>query len=94
MDASRAASAGKHVLCEKPLAMNAVEAEGMIDACQRAGVLLMEAFMYRLHPLWRRVRALVDDGAVGELETIQAFFSYRNVDPDDIRNIPAAVVAR
>ena len=45
--------------------------------------------MYRLHPLWQRVRALVDDGAVGELRAIQAFFSYRNVDPDNIRNIAA-----
>ena len=61
----------------------------MIDACERAGVVLMEAFMYRLHPLWRQVRALVDGGAVGELLAIQAFFSYRNVDPDNIRNIAA-----
>ena len=45
--------------------------------------------MYRLHPLWRQVRALVDGGAVGELLAIQAFFSYRNVDPDNIRNIAA-----
>jgi predicted dehydrogenase len=85
----RAADAGKHVLCEKPLAMNATEAAAMIEVCERAGVALMEAFMYRLHPLWRRVRALVDDGAVGELLTIQAFFSYRNIDPGNIRNIAA-----
>ena len=86
---SRAAAAGKHVLCEKPLAMSAAEAREMVDACERAGVLLMEAFMYRLHPLWRRVRALVDGGAVGELLAIQAWFSYRNIDPDNIRNIAA-----
>ena len=85
----RAAAAGKHVLCEKPLAMNAAEARDMIAACERAGVVLMEAFMYRLHPMWRQVRALVDGGAVGELLAIQAFFSYRNVDPDNIRNIAA-----
>ena len=85
----RAAAAGKHVLCEKPLAMDAAEAEEMIEACDRDGVALMEAFMYRLHPMWRRVRALVDEGAVGELTAIQAFFSYRNLDPDNIRNIAA-----
>ena len=59
----RAAAAGKHVLCEKPLALTAAEAEEMVDACAAAGVLLMEAFMYRLHPMWRRVRDLVDGGA-------------------------------
>jgi predicted dehydrogenase len=49
----------------------------------------MEAFMYRLHPMWRRVRTLVDEGAIGELLAIQSFFSYRNVDPTNIRNIAA-----
>ena len=53
----RAAAAGKHVLCEKPLAMSAAEAAEMVDGCAAAGVLLMEAFMYRLHPLWQRVRS-------------------------------------
>ncbi len=85
----RAAESGKHVLCEKPLAMNAAEAGEMIDACAAAGVLLMEAFMYRVHPLWRRVHDLVGDGAIGQLLAIQAFFSYRNVDPTNIRNIAA-----
>jgi predicted dehydrogenase len=84
----RAAGAGKHVLCEKPLAMNADEAAGMIASCRDAGVKLMEAFMYRLHPLWQRAHELVSAGAIGDLETIQAFFSYRNVDPANIRNIP------
>jgi predicted dehydrogenase len=83
----RAAAAGKHILCEKPLALDVAEAEAMIAACEQAGVALMEAFMYRLHPMWRRVRALVEGGAVGELVAVQAFFSYRNVDPDNIRNI-------
>jgi predicted dehydrogenase len=85
----RAAAAGKHVLCEKPLAMSVTEVTDMIDACAQAGVALMEAFMYRLHPLWQRVHALIDGGAVGELTAIQAFFSYRNMDPENIRNIPA-----
>ena len=52
----RAAAAGKHVLCEKPLALSAAEAADMVEACRDAGVLLMEAFMYRLHPMWLRVR--------------------------------------
>jgi predicted dehydrogenase len=85
----RAAESGKHVLCEKPLAMDASEAAGMVEVCRRSGVALMEAFMYRLHPLWRRTHELVAGGAIGELETIQAFFSYRNVDPRNIRNIAA-----
>jgi predicted dehydrogenase len=85
----RAAAAGKHVLCEKPLAMSAAEAGEMVAVCEQAAVALMEAFMYRLHPMWQRVRELVDAGAVGELLAIQAFFSYRNVDPTNIRNIAA-----
>jgi predicted dehydrogenase len=84
-----AAGAGKHVLCEKPLAMTSTDAQRMIEGCQRAGVLLMEAFMYRLHPLWLEVKRLLAEGVIGELLAIQSFFSYRNVDPDDIRNIPA-----
>jgi predicted dehydrogenase len=83
-----AAAAGKHVLCEKPLALSSAEARRMIEACELAGVKLMEAFMYRLHPLWQEARRMVADGAVGELLAAQSFFSYRNLDPDDIRNIP------
>jgi predicted dehydrogenase len=82
-----AAAAGKHVLCEKPLAMTPSQAQEMIDGCRRAGVLLMEAFMYRLHPLWEKARELVSAGVIGELTAIDAFFSYRNLDPANIRNI-------
>ena len=85
----RAAEAGKHVLCEKPLALDTAEAAGMIEGCRRADVVLMEAFMYRVHPLWTRVHELVTDGTIGELRAIQAFFSYRNLDPENIRNIAA-----
>jgi predicted dehydrogenase len=85
----RAANAGKHVLCEKPLALDTTEATGMIEGCRRAGVTLMEAFMYRLHPMWTRVHELVTQGSIGELQAIQAFFSYRNLDADNIRNIAA-----
>ncbi len=81
-----AAEAGKHVLCEKPLAPTSADARQMVVAAERAGVLFMEAFMYRLHPLWAEVRRLIADGAIGELRAVQAFFSYFNVDPDDIRN--------
>jgi predicted dehydrogenase len=84
----RAAEAGKHVLCEKPLALTSAQAQEMVDGCARAGVLLMEAFMYRLHPQWVRVRELVTSGRIGELVAIQTFFSYRNEDPENIRNIP------
>jgi predicted dehydrogenase len=75
------------VLCEKPLAMTSAQAQEMVDGCRRSGVLLMEAFMYRLHPQWVRAREIVDSGRLGELTAIQGFFSYRNVDPDNIRNI-------
>ena len=85
-----AAEAGKHVLCEKPLAMDAAEAERMIAACEEAGVLLMEAFMYRLHPTWEAVRELVTSGRIGELRAVQSWFSYFNDDPNDIRNIAAS----
>ena len=82
-----AARAGKHVLCEKPLAMTAADAERMISACEAEGVLLMEAFMYRLHPTWEAVREITASGRIGELRAVQSWFSYFNDDPTDIRNI-------
>jgi predicted dehydrogenase len=85
----RAAAAGKHVLCEKPLGLDVAEVTDMIEACRAAGVQLMEAFMYRLHPLWQRAHQLVAEGAIGELEAIQARFTYHNVDPANIRNVAA-----
>ncbi len=83
-----AADAGKHVLCEKPMALTSADARRMVDHCSAAGVELMEAFMYRLHPLWVEVRRMVNDGLIGDVLAIQSFFSYHNVNPDDIRNIP------
>jgi predicted dehydrogenase len=85
-----AARAGKHVLCEKPLALTAQEAEEMIEACDREGVRLMEAFMYRLHPSWVAVRELVAAGRIGRLQAVQSWFSFYNDDPANIRNIPEA----
>jgi predicted dehydrogenase len=82
-----AARAGKHVLCEKPLATTSTDAERMIQACEAEGVLLMEAFMYRLHPTWEAVTSLVASGRIGELKTVQSWFSYFNDDPGDIRNL-------
>jgi predicted dehydrogenase len=81
-----AARAGKHVLCEKPLAMNAADAERMVDVCAEEGVRLMEAFMYRLHPSWVEVRRLVEGGRIGRLVAVQSWFSYANDDPANIRN--------
>jgi predicted dehydrogenase len=82
-----AAQAGKHVLCEKPLALSAREAQTMIDAAKAAGVTLMEAFMYRFHPTWRKVRELCASGAIGEIRAVQSLFSYFNDDPKNIRNV-------
>ncbi|MEX1124159.1 MAG: Gfo/Idh/MocA family oxidoreductase [Acidimicrobiia bacterium] len=83
----KAAAAGKHVLCEKPLAMSSDQARHMIVACEEAGVKLMEAFMYRLHPLWVETRRVIESGLIGDLLAIQCVFSYRNVDATNIRNI-------
>jgi predicted dehydrogenase len=83
-----ATRAGKHVLCEKPLAMTAAEAEEMVRACANEGVLLMEAFMYRLHPSWEAVRDLVASGRIGRVRAVQSWFSYFNDDPGNIRNVP------
>jgi predicted dehydrogenase len=84
-----AARAGKHVLCEKPLALSAAEAETMIEACRAAGVVLMEAFMYRHHPSWVAARELVASGRIGRLTAVQSWFSFFNDDPTNIRNIRA-----
>jgi predicted dehydrogenase len=72
-----AARAGKHVLCEKPVAMNAADAARIVDAAREAGVFLMEAFMYRCHPQTTRVVELVRSGRVGELRAVRATFSYK-----------------
>jgi predicted dehydrogenase len=79
-----AARAGKHVLCEKPFAMNAREAAKLSEVADK--VHIMEGFMVRFHPQWQRARELVRGGELGDLRTVQAFFSYNNVDADNIRN--------
>ncbi len=82
----KAAQAGKHVLCEKPIALNAKEARTLIDVRNRTGVRIQEAFMVRTHPQWLETRRLIKSGRLGTLRSITCFFSYFNPDPANIRN--------
>lgn len=83
----KAMEAGKHVLCEKPIGMNTEEALTLLEAKKNFPRLkVMEAFMYRFHPQWQKARELVLNGSIGEVKTLQSFFSYYNTDPDNIRN--------
>ena len=84
----KAAEAGKSVLCEKPLGMTVAEAKSLLDVQRRTSVIIGEAFMVRTHPQWLRTRELIASGRIGTLRSIQGFFSYFNVDPKNIRNIP------
>src|SRR5689334_24284642 len=73
----KAIEAGKHVLCEKPIGLSSAQGQELVDAAARHPHLkVMEAFMYRHHPQWVRTKAIVADGGVGDLRTIQSFFSY------------------
>src|SRR5437016_13290230 len=83
----KAAEAGKHVLCEKPIALNAQEAILLLRARDRTGVKIEEAFMVRTHPQWIRVLELIDAGRIGEVRSVMGHFSYNNPDPQNIRNI-------
>src|SRR5438105_10793982 len=84
----KALEAGKHVLCEKPIALTTAEAQTLADAAKKYPHLkVMEAFMYRHHPQWQRAKKMVAEGKVGELRTINSFFSYFNDDPNNIRNM-------
>jgi len=82
----KAAEAGKHVLCEKPIALNAAEARSLVDVRDRTGVRIQEAFMVRTHPQWLETRRLIRSGRIGSLRSITGFFSYFNPDPANIRN--------
>ena len=84
----RAADAGKHVLCEKPLSLTVAEAETLLAARDRNRVLIGEAFMVRTHPQWLRTRGLIDTGHIGELRAVTGTFSYFNRDRANVRNIP------
>jgi predicted dehydrogenase len=85
---TRAAERGKHVLCEKPIAMSAAEARQLLDVRDRTRVHIQEAFMVRTHPQWRTAHTLVHSGRLGEIRALAGHFSYYNDDPANIRNIP------
>jgi predicted dehydrogenase len=81
-----ALDAGKHVLCEKPLAMDSAQALAMSARAREKGLLLMEAFMYKFHPQWIRAAEIIASGEIGRLVATHAWFSYSNADPANIRN--------
>ena len=84
----KAIQAGKHVLCEKPIGMHASEVENLASEVQKHPELkVMEAFMYRFHPQWIKVKSLVDSGVIGDVKTVHSIFTYNNPDPTNIRNI-------
>jgi predicted dehydrogenase len=80
-----AARAGKHVLCEKPIALTAAEAEQLREIPK--GIVFAEAFMVRYHPQWARMREIIRSGELGDIRSINAVFTYNNVDPDNVRNM-------
>jgi predicted dehydrogenase len=82
----KAARAGKHVLCEKPVSMNAGEAEQLAAVQKETGKLIAEAFMVRYHPQWEKVVELIQSGRIGKVRAVQTHFSYSNSDLDNIRN--------
>lgn len=83
----RSAEAGKHVLCEKPIALGSAQCRELIAARDRTGRKIGEAFMVRTHPQWLRTREIIRSGRIGPLRSIVGFFSYYNADPANIRNI-------
>lgn len=86
---TRAAEAGKHVLCEKPLSLTVAEAKELVAVRERTGVKIQEAFMVRTNLQWLGVRDLIRSGRIGKLRSVLGYFSYLNRDPKNIRNILA-----
>ncbi len=84
----KAADAGKHVLCEKPIALKASDIDALIEARDRNKVLVSEAYMVTYSPVWRKVRSLLAEGAIGRLRHVQGAFTYFNRDPGNMRNVP------
>jgi predicted dehydrogenase len=82
----KALEAGKHVLCEKPIALDAAQAQAIVSARNRSGKRVVEAFMVRFHPQWKRVREIVASGRIGAVQTIQSAFLFRILDPRNVRN--------
>ena len=85
----KAAQAGKHVLCEKPLGVSAEEVDAMSDAARQAGVVVAEGFMYRHHPQTLKVKELVDEGAIGKVRLVRGSFTFNLTRPGDVRLDPA-----
>jgi xylose dehydrogenase (NAD/NADP) len=83
----KAIEVGKHVLCEKPFALEAAEAERAIEAAHKSGLTLMEGFMFRLHPQTLRLRELLSASVVGQVRQVVAEFGHRLDDPEDVRGI-------
>ena len=83
----KAMEAGKHVLCEKPIALDAQEAAQLVAVRERTGKRVAEAFMVRFHPQWLRAREIVASGALGDVRAMQTVFAYYNTDPKNVRNI-------
>lgn len=83
---ARAARAGKHVLCEKPIALGAEEADTLVRVQKETGKIISEAFMVRCHPQWQQAKAWVEGGRIGDLVSVQTAFSYFNRDAANIRN--------
>lgn len=86
-----ALAAGKHVLCEKPIGLNSADAQALAAAsAQHPHLCVMEAFMYRFHPQWQAVIQWIGEGLIGQVRAVQAYFTYNNHEPHNIRNNPAA----
>src|SRR2546423_2567348 len=83
----RAAEAGKHVLCEKPIGLNMEEAAQLLAVRDRTGVKIQEAYMVRSHPQWLGALELIKAGRIGEVHSISGLFSYFNRNAENIRNI-------
>src|ERR1700756_5625913 len=82
----KAAEAGKHVLCEKPISLTVTEAKGLLAVRDRTGVKIGEAFMVKTHPQWLRTREIIRSGGIGDLRAIAGVFSYFNRNPDNVRH--------
>lgn len=85
----KSADAGKHIICEKPLTLNAEETVEIMAYIKDKKIKLMEAFMYRFHPKWQKAKELVTSNEIGKVQAIHTIFSYNNTDPNNIRNIKA-----
>jgi predicted dehydrogenase len=84
----KALEAGKHVLCEKPIALHAADAQAIVAARDRSGLRVVEAFMVRCHSQWHRIRTLVRGGRIGTVRAVQSAFVFSVLDPNNVRNRP------